>query len=153
MIPSFKKSKLADRGKKAEDAAHKFLAEWEVANPRREVNRLPDTKAAGRIIKAAPADFEFYSQDGFGLLEVKSTEHAYRLARDKVPQLARMRKRAKCGGICIVLVHHSLSKTWRCIDVEWMASKGPVPSWVLASFPEFPTPAEALQAYDGMWKL
>ena len=52
-----------------------------------------DTKAAGRIVKAAKADFEFFYFPTnsvyafFGLLEVKETEHEYRLQRAKVSQL------------------------------------------------------------------
>ncbi len=140
------KSKNADRGKGAEDAVHKFLQSWcDVAN---ESNRLVDTKAAGRIIKAAPADFDYYSQQRlgtfFGLIEVKETEHEYRLARDKVPQLPAMRKRAHCGGLCFVVVHHSTLKIWRALDVEWMENHGDKGSWDLRGMPSFATPAEAL---------
>lgn len=152
--PSFKKSKLADRGKSAENAVNKFLVEWQDGDPHREFNRLTDTKAAGRIIKASAADFEYYARPSispgaaprFGLIEVKETEHEYRLARDKLPQLARMRKRAKCGGYCLVLVHHSTLRKWRVVSIPWLADNGDKGSWNLeeAGFELFDSPGAAL---------
>jgi hypothetical protein len=59
--PSFKPNRFADRGAKAEAAVQKFLTEWAAADPRREFERLVDTKAAGRVIKAAAADFAVYA--------------------------------------------------------------------------------------------
>lgn len=137
-----------DRGKVAETATQKYLDKWH-QHPRREYSRLVDTKAAGRIIKAAAADFEFFCENEdaqvfFGLLEVKQTEHDYRLARDKVPQFARMRKRANCGGTCIVLVYHSTINKWRALDVEWMTANGDKGSWNLTDLPSFATAGEAL---------
>ena len=153
--PSFKKSKLADRGKSAENAVDKYLKAWQAADTRREFTRLLDSKAAGRIIKASAADFEYFARTDmhsvFGLIEVKETEHTYRLSRDKLPQLARMRKRTKCGGACYVLVHHSELKQWRIADIAWLADNGDLGSWNLKDFQLFASPEAALQSVD--WSI
>ena len=150
--PSFKKSKLADRGKSAENAVDKYLKEWQLGSTRREFTRLLDSKAAGRIIKASAADFEYFSyteeRSAFGLIEVKQTEHLYRLERPKLPQLARMRKRTKCGGNCYVLVYHSELKKWRVVDIKWLADNGDLGSWNLTDFPLYPTPGDAMNSID-----
>jgi hypothetical protein len=153
MTVPFKKNRFANRGKKAEDAVQKFLTEW-AQQTNREFSRLVDTKAAGRTIKAAPADFEFFTlphenaKPVFGLLEVKETEHEYRLARDKVPQLARLRKRENCGGLCLVLVLHSTLGKWRVVRARKLATFGDKGSWDLTNFPLFDSPREALANFD-----
>ena len=149
---TFKKfNTFKDRGKEAEKATQDYLTEW-VRHPYREYNRLVDSKAAGRTIKAAAADFEFFTHADpamphFGLIEVKQTEHNYRLERDKVPQLPRLRKRANCGGCCVVLVCHSSLALWRAIDPRWMADNGDKGSWNLTEFPTFTTAGEALRNF------
>lgn len=160
IIPSFRKSKFADRGKDAENAAHKYLSQWAGGSANREFNRLVDSKAAGRIIKASKADFEFFYfptnsvAPFFGLLEVKETEHEYRLARSKVSQMPSLVKRAKCGGTCLVLVHHRTIGKWRCIDARWMRDNGDKGSWNIEAFPAFNTPGEALcHASPALWAL
>lgn len=160
IIPSFRKSKFADRGKAAENAANKYLSLWAGGHANREFHRLVDSKAAGRIIKASKADFEFFyfPTDSvfafFGLLEVKETEHEYRLARSKVSQMPGLIKHMKCGGTCLVLVHHSTFGRWRCIDARWMRDNGDKGSWNLAEFPAFETPGEALRSVNPLlWAL
>lgn len=152
-----KVSRFADRGKKAEDAAQKALTDWETnlmasGSARCDWARLVDTKAAGRILKAAAADFEwFYS--GFavlrhGLIEVKQTEHEYRLARDKVPQLARLRRRAAAGGHCLVLILHSETGEWRCVDTGWLVLPNDKGSWDLRKVPTWPSARAALASVE-----
>ena len=143
-MPAFKKeNRFANRGAKAEEYVAKALKAWS-DQPGREANRLTDSKAAGRIIKAAAADFEFFCEAGHGLIEVKETEHEYRLARDKVPQLPRLRKRANCGGVCLVVVRHSTLNVWRVLDAQVMAVTGDKGSWNLSNIPTFRTLEEAL---------
>ena len=148
-VKSFRKSKFADRGKDAEKLVNSFLLHWQSGSQYREFNRLTDAKAAGRLIGAAPADFEFFihdyeSQKVHGLIEVKETEHEYRLARDKVPQMPRLRKRSKCGGECLVVVYHSTLKAWRVMFVDVLADTGDKGSWNLSGQPASRTCAEAL---------
>lgn len=147
---AFKKvNRFANRGQKSEETVAKFLKEWSDSSPNREANRLTDSKAAGRIIKAAAADFEFFYANplrhpGHGLIEVKETEHAYRLDRDKVPQLARLRKRANCGGICVVVVYHSTLHLWRVLDAKTLAVTGDKGSWNLTDYPVYEHINEAM---------
>lgn len=153
MSVPFKKNKFANRGKKAEDAVASFLSSWAHESSEREFNRLVDTKAAGRTIKASAADFEFFAllpdrTPCHGLIEVKETEHEYRLARDKVPQLPRLRKREKCGGLCFVVVHHSTIGLWRVMKAGTLASTGDKGSWNLSLVPAFPTAKEALESFN-----
>lgn len=139
------KNKNADKGADAEKAVQAFLTEWAAGWRSREFNRLIDSKAAGRLIKSAPADFDFYASGGYGLIEVKATEHNYRIDRSRVTQLASMRKRAQCGGTCVLLVSHSTINGWRAVPVEWLANNGDKGSWNLTEFPLTASPGHALQ--------
>lgn len=146
-------SKFANRGKRSEDAMAKFLNLWAFQSPNREVNRLVDSKAAGRIIKSAAADFEFFCPDGHGLIEVKETEHEYRLARDKVPQLARLRKRTNCGGAGLVAVFHSTTKLWRVVSAPYLMATGDKGSWNLSSVAAHGDLATAMaEEYPGVFE-
>lgn len=141
MVGHFKpRSATKQKGKTAEDATKKALAAWVARDPmHREFNRLLDSKAAMRIVKAAPADFDYYAvfdrgtaveQTAFGLIECKETKHEYRLSRSKVTQLPHLVRRARCGGTCGVLVYHSTLNKYRMLLVEWMeATEGA--SWDL----------------------
>lgn len=147
MVTFKKTNSFANRGQVAEEAVQKYLTAWAASHPLREFSRLVDAKAAGRTIKAAAADFEFYSAEHsgeFGLIEVKQTEHTYRLERSKVPQLPRLRKRANCGGTCLVLVLHSTLNRWRVVSAEELASTGDKGSWNLSLHPLFMTAEGAL---------
>lgn len=152
-MATFKKPpRFADRGKSAETATQKYLEVWQAGHPGREYNRLVDSKAAGRIIKAAAADFEFYYLNAsgtstFGLLEVKETQHEYRLARDKLPQLPRLRKRSKCGGMCLVAILHSSTGKWRVVSAPHLAVTGDKGSWDLTEFALHDTVGAALDAW------
>ena len=128
---------FADRGKKAEDAVHKALAKWAEGYADREFNRLLDTRAAGRIVKSAAADFEIFAPGVHGLVEVKEVAHDYRLARDKLPQMARLRKREMAGGLCLVVVHHSTIKLWRIATAAQLAEGGDKGSWNLTDWPTY----------------
>jgi len=142
---------FANRGKYAEDKVHDYLRWWAGDETHREASRLVDTKSAGRIIKAAKADFEYFARVpqpiahiAHGLIETKQTEHEYRLERSKVTQLASLRKRDKCGGKCYVIVYHTAIKCWRAISVDWLMSNGDKGSWNLQAIPTFATAGEAL---------
>lgn len=144
---SFKKANsFSGRGVECEKAVQKALDAWMAESPTgREANRLVDTKAAGRTIKAAAADFDFYDARGHhGLIEAKQTKHDYRLERDKVPQLPRLRKRTACGGRCVVVVYHSEAKVFRAVSATYLANYGDKGSWDLRNFPSFDSAWKAL---------
>lgn len=151
-----KVNKFADRGAVAEKAVQKYLTDW-AQHTHREFERLVDSKAAGRTIKAAAADFAFFAKlencgphgDAtyryHGLIEVKETKHAFRLEKKRVTQLARLRKRTNAGGLCLVLVFHSETSQWRCIDVPYMVAGGDLTgSWDMSSQPVFTSVGAAL---------
>lgn len=150
MVAFKKSSALADRGKAAEKMVRAYLEWWHGRSAYREFNRLTDTRAAGRIIKKAPGDFDFYCGGTgdivpvFGLIEVKETKHEYRLERDKITQLPTLRKRAKCGGKCPVLVHHSTIGKWRSVFAPQLMEFGDKGSWDLTGYPLFDSAGEAL---------
>lgn len=144
---------FANRGVYAEKKVKEYLEGWQERSPYREFNRMTDSKAAGRIIKAAAADFDYFCVTKemarfHGLIEVKETEHDYRLARDKVPQLPRLRKRQKCGGRSYVVVYHSKLCMWRVATVPYLAETGDKGSWNLINMPTYPTCGHALRAID-----
>lgn len=153
---AFRKSKLADRGKVAEDKVREYLEAWASRDTRRDFDRLVDTKAAGRVIRAAAADFEFFCTNGVsaaaGLIEVKETEHPYRLDRKRLTQSARLRKRAKCGCAVFVVVYHSTIKKWRVLSKAQTLDATVGGSWDLRDRPVFDTCGEALVDADGMWE-
>lgn len=124
---------FANRGVFAEGRVQSYLEWWQAQSPVREFSRLVDSKSAGRTIKAAKADFEYFSDlpKAHGLIEVKQTEHTCRLERSKLSQLPALRKREKCGGQSYVLVYHSTLKAWRCLSVPWLAEHGDKGSWNL----------------------
>lgn len=139
-------SKFADRGKDAEKKVHEALTAWVGDIGSREFNRLMDTRAAGRIVKAAAADFEFFSAGVHGLIEVKSVQHDFRLPRGSVTQVPRLRKRALAGGVCLVLVHHSTLKLWRAVAVDYLLEGGDKGSWDLRNVETHESAAAALAA-------
>lgn len=147
-----KRSAKADRGKKAETDVQNALKLWEQSEGNREFNRLMDARAAGRVVKSAPADFEFFqgpSRERYGthhgLIEVKSTRHAYRLSVDKVPQLARLVRRAMCGGQCGVLLYHENEKQWRALPALYLQESKQGASWDLTHMPTYPNVKAALK--------
>lgn len=151
---AFRKSKLADRGKVAEEKVREYLEGWASRDPRRDFDRLVDTKAAGRVIRAAAADFEFFCTNDIeaaaGLIEVKETEHPYRLDRKRLTQSARLRKRAKCGCVVVVVVYHSTLKKWRTLSRAQVLDTTVGGSWDLRDRPMYDTAGEALAHCDGL---
>lgn len=152
------RSKHADKGKFAEKKLQDYLTWWMAASPTREFSRLVDTKSAGRTIKAAAADFEYFTHPlgeycSHGLLEVKETEHEYRIGRDRITQLPRLRKREKCGGRSFLLVYHTTLKRWRCLTVEYLVTTGDKGSWNLTETSSFATCDLALNSMDNRFPL
>ncbi|WP_152681303.1 hypothetical protein [Oligella urethralis] len=98
--------------------------------------RLPDARSAMGRFKSMVGDFAWFYPGRHGVIEVKETQHDYRLAKDKLPQLARLKKRVLAGGTCLILVYHSTANVWRCLD----AAKLPLierGSWDLREMPTF----------------
>ena len=133
----------ANRGKSAEKSVDAVLKKWNNLAAFA-YHRLPDARSARGALAAQPADFYFCSKGVFGHLEVKETEHEYRLAKDKVSQLAILKKFSMAGAVSLVLVHHSTLKKWRVLYAGGLASD--VPSWDLREVQTYDSAEDALVA-------
>lgn len=149
------KKQIADRGKGAEAEVEKCLKRMNELHYSFAYDRQPDARAAGGRLKAALCDFlwwwQYVNASGFhsnvsGLLEVKETKHDYRLTKDKLDQLPRMKKVRNAGGKCVVLIHHSTLGKWRITPLEFFISTEVPPSWDLSSLRLYDTPREALNS-------
>lgn len=136
----------AHRGKEAEKKVHDRLKEINLEVAAFDFERLPDARAAMGRLKAAVGDFEFFAPGVHGVLEVKETEHDFRIAKAKISQLPRLEKRRQAGGRVYVVTYHSTTKLWRRINVlhlPWI-EKG---SWDLREFPTYQSVEEALPTH------
>lgn len=82
--------------------------------------RLYDTTSARNVLRAQVGDFLFFLPDKHGVIEVKSTQHAYRLARTAFsPEPWRqLTRRSKAGGHIYVFIHHYVAGYWRFVPFE-----------------------------------
>ena len=93
-------------------------------------HRLPDAKAARGALAAQPADFIVSSGKGM-YLEVKAIKHAFRVPKDKIRQLAVLKKFELAGMPAAIIVHHYIEGIWRVVrpkDLEFG-----VPSWDISA--------------------
>lgn len=135
------KSDIGQRGKAAEKAVEQVLKKWN-GKANFAYFRLADSRAARGMIAAQPGDFSWFCGGRGGILEVKESQHPYRIAKDKVSQLPTLHKLQLAGASNLILVHHSTEKVWRAVPAE--ALPFGVPSWDLSGFKTFPTPEEAM---------
>lgn len=150
LLDKKKKGKLGKRGKVAERDVQKLLEHLNNEHAGFMFDRLLDTRAARAIVKAQSCDFLVTAAGVTFSLEVKETEHAFRLERRSLSQLPKLRKSAKAGRVPLVLVLHTLDKRWRCLPLQ--AFDGPVvPSWDLSAYPTFTSLTDALLS-DPYWK-
>ncbi len=139
---------VVDRGKDAEKAVQKFFDSQSNRFATFSFSRLPDAKSAGGRFKAMPADFDIacghIKLSAF--VEVKCSEHDYRIAKDKIAQLARLRMWALAGREFAVVVHHSSIDKWRVATKAFFGIDWTPPSWDLSSLPLYDTAEEALRS-------
>lgn len=141
------KREKAERGKAAERMVEDLLERWKGTHLRFFYERLPDARAARGYIKAQLCDYlAWYRVDTERrsiTLEVKQTEHDYRITKDHLDQLPRLRAVALAGAYGVVLVFHSTLNKWRAMPVSYF--DGPIPaSWDLRNVPTYDTAADAL---------
>lgn len=136
-----KKDERGQRGKSAEKAVEDIFKRW---NEQLGFawHRFPDARAAMGRLSAQPADYLYFSRGGGGFLEVKESKHDYRIAKDKIGQLAVLKKFLHAGADAWILVHHTTIDRWRIVSA-YELSLGQ-PSWVLTDFPTFASAEEAL---------
>ena len=141
-----------DRGKAAEKAVEKVLKEWN-QYAIFAYWRLPDARSARSFLTAQPGDFGWFCDGRGGILEVKSTQHAYRIAKDKISQLATLKKLDLAGAENLILIHHTTENVWRMVRPGNLDSD--LPSWDLREVPTFKTPEAALKStgwFEGVMK-
>ena len=136
---------LGDRGKAAEKTVEAVLKRW---NGRGDFAywRLPDARSARNFLAAQPGDFAYFNKPRAGIIEVKETQHSYRIAKDKISQLATLKKLDLAGASSVILIHHSVEDVWRAVLPYDLDSS--VPSWDLRDFPTFATAEVALISTD-----
>ena len=132
---------VGDRGKTAERLVKKKLAGLEAANFCHA--RWPDRRAGSFV--AALADFLVMRSSRLTLLEVKETQHEFRLPYSSFgdEQIARMRMWTMAGAQAHILVYSSTLKVWRAEDIDWFFTNKilkteagrPVGSWNLSEVP------------------
>jgi len=133
-----------DRGKAAEKAVLAVLTKWNTKYVRFVYERLADARAARGAIKAQISDFIIHVPDRFVMLEVKETTHEYRIAKDKLAQLPRMKKWIEAGASGLALIHHSETCLWRPVNLIHIETG--LPSWDLRHVPTYHSAEAALQA-------
>ena len=132
---------ISNTGKKAEKLVEAVLKKW---NGRSGFAyfRLPDSRAARNFLTAQPGDFAYYCGPRAGILEVKSTQYPYRLAKDKISQLPTLKKLSAAGASNLVLVQHTTENVWRVLYPGGLDSS--VPSWDLRNVETYPDAESAL---------
>ena len=135
------KEKIGQRGKQAEKIVETVLKKW---NSRVTFAywRLPDSRSARSFLVAQPGDYCFFSGAYSGILEVKSSLHPSRIAKDKISQLPTLQKLELAGAHSVILIHHSEIDKWRVLYPSELAMN--VPSWDLTDVPTFDSAEDAL---------
>lgn len=153
METSAKAKAIGQRGKSTEGVATKLFNHLNNTIMNFAFERLPDARAAGGRLKAQLCDFLAWWSYSCGKtgqdesvsyqIEVKEIAHAYRLPKDKLAQLPRLRKVARAGGTGLVIIHHTSTGQWRVLPIEHFNGEIPA-SWDLSRVPQYPTIDEAL---------
>lgn len=144
MATSEKLKTIGQRGKFAEKEVEKLLTHLNDRVLNFAWERLPDARAAGGRLKAQLCDYLawwHHSGQASGVsfqIEVKEIAHAFRLPKDKLNQLPKLRKIRRAGGIGIVIVYHTSTMLWRVMPLEFFNGEAP-PSWDLSGVPQFPS--------------
>lgn len=149
-----KKEELGQRGKRAEKSVRDHFEKLNEQYATFCYERLPDARAAMGRIKKQMADYLCWWRDTDEVgdydfryqvpLEVKSTEHDYRLAKDKLEQLPKLKKVAMAGAFPHVLVHFKAIDKWRIAPADYFESG--VPSWDMRDLPTFESAQAALES-------
>lgn len=126
-------SSNANRGKTAEKAVTKAL---NVLALRADTAfmRLPDAHSGS--FKATVADYLISHQGRTTFLEVKETEHQYRLSHNNfgTDQVARLRRFQLSGCDAQVAIYHSTLSQWRFLNLDFFFTREGG-SWDLREIP------------------
>lgn len=107
-----------NNGKYAEQEIQAALKQINV--PYFDYQRLYDATSARHAFMAQTGDFLFFMPKIHGVLEVKSTQHDYRLRKSAFSDLqrAKLYKRTQAGGSVFVAVHHWQIDCWRLVSYD-----------------------------------
>lgn len=147
--------KVGQRGKDTENEVKKALTAISRRYACFGFERNPDARTAGGHIGRQTGDFRFFAPGLHGVVEVKALKHDYRLPRDRFIKetpsgltnnsLERLHNRQTCGGLIVILVHHTTTGLWRNVPLEFLLSGADRPSWNLSDLPTFATAGVALE--------
>ena len=128
-----KPASTANRGKVAEKEVKRRLEQLSV-NSEIAAYRLPDARAGS--FTPTLADFLVVQRGEMCLLEIKETQHDYRLphANFGKDQVARMQRFQLAGAKAYVLVYHSTLKKWRKARLDYFQDRQGG-SWDLRDLP------------------
>ena len=140
------KSELADRGKWAEKEVQKFFQAQADRFAMFSFERLPDARAARGRFKAMVADFDIARPGLSAFVEIKEARHDYRIAKDKLEQLPRLRMWSLAGREFAVVIYHSELNKWRIALKDFFGLDGMPASWDLRELPLFDSAEEALRS-------
>lgn len=153
MATSEKAKAIGQRGKFAEKEVEKLFKTLNDQVLNFAYERLPDARSAGGRLKAQLCDYLAWWQYCSGStgqdvsisyqIEVKEIAHAFRLPKDKLNQLPKLRKIRRAGGVGIVIIYHTSTMMWRAIPLEFFNGEAP-PSWNLSGVPQYAYLAQAL---------
>lgn len=107
-------------------------------------HRLPDAKSARGALKAQPADYLLANHEQASFIEVKALKHPRLLPRDRVSQLATLKKFEETAMRNYVLVFQYLEGLWRIQSVEHLEFGAT--SWDVTKWPTFDSPEDAMKS-------
>lgn len=148
---AFKKEGIGERGKIAQQLTEKYLKKVNDQHANFAYERLPDARAAGGHLKKQLCDYLCWFEPYSLPLEVKSTEHDYRISKDAISQLPLLKKVRLAGGRPYVLVLFKTIEKWRVAPIDYFAFG--VPSWDMRDLPLFDSAEEALSSTGFFPKL
>jgi penicillin-binding protein-related factor A (putative recombinase) len=139
-----KKESIGERGKTAEKAVMSHFDRLNTRFMAFAYERTSDARAAGGRLKKQLSDFLCWWTGTSIPLEVKSTEHDYRLPSDHLTQLPRLKKVAKAGARPYVLVLFKGLAQWRIAPVDYFEFGKP--SWDMRDLPLYASAQAALES-------
>lgn len=138
------KESVGERGKTAEKAVTRHFDILNTRFAHFAFERLSDARAAGGRLKKQISDYLVWWGQWNVPLEVKSTEHDYRLSKDAISQLPKLNKVALAGAKPHVLVLFKTIEKWRIAPISYFDYG--VPSWDMRDLPLYDSAQQALES-------
>lgn len=138
------KESVGQRGKTAEKAVAKHFDTLNTRFAHFAFERLSDARSAGGMLKKQISDYLVWWGQWSVPLEVKSTEHDYRLPNTALSQLPKLNKISLAGAKPYVLVLFKKLNQWRIAPASYFAFG--VPSWDMRDLPLYDSAQDALES-------